>query len=131
MSTNTEDLKEEKKPEESGQTEKVKTDEAGLLKKLVGRDGKEHAVVNSVTLMELVVHKLDSGEEVQQLIAHEFMMVDHKTYLVKQLTKAIDTVMEAKKRKSLIHLASKAMVNKVKRLHNRSKGGAFGGKIIT
>jgi hypothetical protein len=75
---------------------------------------KEINVVNSVTVMEIVVHKLETGQEVQQVIAHEFMMADQKPYMVRLLTEAINTVMRAQKRQNYIELCTSAMFNKLR-----------------
>lgn len=114
--------------------ERVQTDEEGHLAK-IEVNGKEHKVVNSCTMMEILVHKLEDGREISQVIAHEFMMADHKEYMVKMLTDAITTVMRAKKRSSLISTVGQGIINRIKRERNKKKGGAFGGskdkKIIT
>lgn len=65
-------------------------------------DGKECEIVNSVTVMEIIAHKLDNGREIQQVIAQEFMMVDHKPYMIKCLTDAINTIMRAQRRENKI-----------------------------
>jgi hypothetical protein len=75
-------------------------------------------VVNSAEVIGIWVHKLENGQEVSQVIAHEFMMVDHKAYMIRLLTDAIMTVMRAKNRASYIKLVSEAMFNK---LRNRTK----------
>ena len=108
------------------QDERVATNEDGHLT-TIKVNGKEVKVVNSVCVMQIMVHKLENGQEASQVIAHEFMMVDHKRYLVRLLTEAINTVMRAEKRKPLIHLATEAIVNRLRREHNSGKG-AFGGK---
>lgn len=94
--------------------EKVAIDKEGHLGKIKVGD-KEFKIVNSCTMVEILVHKLENGQEVSQVIAHEFMMVDHKKYMVKLLTDAINTVMRAEKRQSYIKLASEAMFNKLRR----------------
>ena len=127
MSDNGDPKKEQEQPEE-----KVQTTEEGHLAKIQVGD-KEYKVVNTATVIEIIVHRLEDGREISQVIAHEFMMADHKQYMVRLLTDAIMTVMRAQKRKSMIHLASQAIVNRIKRERNRKKGGAFGGgngKII-
>lgn len=116
-----------KKQEPETVEEKVQTDKEGHLAKITVGD-KEYKVVNSCTMLEIIVHKLENGQEVSQLIAHEFMMVDHKAYMVKLLTDAIDKVMRAQKRKSMIKLCSSAMFNKLRREVKGKCGGAFGGR---
>jgi len=91
--------------------EQVQVDENQKLTKIKVGD-KEVEVVNTVTMIEIVVHKLVTGQEIQQVIAHDFMMADHKVYMVKMLTDAINVVMRAKKAKPLISMVSKAMMNK-------------------
>lgn len=86
-------------------------------------EGEEHKILNSVTVIEIVVHKLDNDKELSQVIAHEFMMTDHKTYMLRLLTDAIMTVARARKRKPMIKLATEAMFN---RLRRGSRKGAFG-----
>jgi len=100
--------------------EKVATDDQGKVNKIF-INGEEVEIVNSVTIMEVVVHKLVNGQEVQQLIAHEFMMTDHKPYMVRQLTEAINTVVRAKRRKSIISDVSQALVNKLTRARIKDK----------
>ena len=92
-------------------------------------EGKEVKVIDSVTTMEIVIHKMEDGREVSQVIAHEFMMTDHKVYLVRLLTDAIMTVMRARKRSPMIKLASQAIFNRLKRINNASnkKSKGFGG----
>ena len=109
--------------------EKATTKDNGHLSKIMVGD-KEYKVVDTVTVMELVVHKLESGQEISQVIAHEFMMVDHKSYMVRLLTDAINTVVKAKKRKNMIKLCSEALFNQMRRGQNQRKqsSGAFGGK---
>ena len=97
--------------------EKVATDEQGHLAKIKVGDT-EYKVVNSAEVIGIWVHKLENGQEVSQVIAHEFMMVDHKAYMIRLLTDAIMTVMRAKNRTSYIKLVSEAMFNK---LRNRTK----------
>jgi hypothetical protein len=97
--------------------EKVATDEQGHLAKIKVGDT-EYKVVNSAEVIGIWVHKLENGQEVSQVIAHEFMMVDHKAYMIRLLTDAIMTVMRAKNRASYIKLVSEAMFNK---LRNRTK----------
>src|SRR3990172_6600013 len=99
--------------------EKATTKDNGHLSKIMVGD-KEYKVVDTVTVMELVVHKLESGQELSQVIAHEFMMVDHKSYMVRLLTDAINTVVRTKKRTSYVKLASEALFNKM-RNRNRLK----------
>ena len=94
--------------------EKVATDQEGHLAKIKVGD-KEFKIVNSCTMIEIIAHKLENGQEVSQVIAHEFMMVDHKKYMIRLLTDAINTVMRAEKRQSYIKLASEAMFNKLRR----------------
>jgi len=107
-------------------TEKVATDEKGHVKKIVV-NGKELEIVNTVTMMEIVIHKLVDGTELQQVIAHEFMMVDHKPYMVRMLTEAINTVMKTKKRKSSIAVVGQALMNKINR--SRMKDIPHSGKF--
>ncbi|RKY32673.1 MAG: hypothetical protein DRP74_02220 [Candidatus Omnitrophota bacterium] len=112
MDDNNKDLNGEKKEEiKKPDTE---TNKEGHLAKLTIGD-KEYKVVNTVTVMEIIVHKLEDGREVSQVIAHEFMMVNHKTYMVRLLTDAIMTVMRARARKPLIKLMSEATFNKLRR----------------
>lgn len=73
-------------------------------------NGKDVKVVNSVVMLEIVVHKLEDGSEVQQVVAHDFMMVDHKPYMVKLLTDAINTVMKARNKKSSLIKAVSTVV---------------------
>lgn len=91
----------------------IAVDGDNRVTKVKGTDGKEYVVVNSATLMEIVVHKLENGQELSQVIAHEFMMVDHKRYLIKHLCDAIDTVMKAKKRAPLVKMLSAAAINRL------------------
>lgn len=102
-------LSNETKPEE-----KIAANEEGHLAKIKVGD-KEYKIVNSCTMLEIIVHKLENGQEVSQVIAHEFMMVDHKKYMIKLLTDAINMVMRAEKRNNYIKLASEAMFNKLRR----------------
>lgn len=110
------------------ETKKAQTDESGKLTKIKVGD-KEYNVINSVQMIEIVVHKLDDGKEYAQVVAHEFMMTEHKPYMVKLLTDAINTVMRAEKRQNYIKLASEAMFNRLrnnlgfKRFLNNKKGG--------
>lgn len=76
---------------------------------------KDVKVLNTATMIEIRVHKLENGKEVSQVIAHEFMMTDHKQYMVRLLTDAIMTVMRATKRENMVKLASEAMFNKLRR----------------
>ncbi len=77
-------------------------------------NGKQVKVVNTVTMMEIVVHKLEDGTEVNQFIAHDFMMVDHKSYMIKLLTDAINTVAKATNKKaSLIKCVSTVVAQKL------------------
>ena len=117
------------KEEQPSNEEKATTKDNGHLSKIMVGD-KEYKVVDTVTVMELVVHKLESGQEISQVIAHEFMMVDHKSYMVRLLTDAINTVVKAKKRKNMIKLCSEALFNQMRRGQNQRKqsSGAFGGK---
>lgn len=87
---------------------------------------KEYKILDTVKVIEIIVHKLENGQEISQVIAQEFMMTEHKKYLVRLLTKSIDTVMEAKKRDPIIKLASEVVLNKLRRLTNFNKKGAFG-----
>lgn len=94
--------------------------EGGRIKSLM-IDGKQVKVVNTVTLMEIIVHKLEDGREVTQCIAQDFMMTEHKEYMVRQLTDAINMVMRAAtKRSGLIKAVSKAVAHKLG-LRNRGK----------
>jgi len=97
--------------------EKAATDEQGHLAKIKVGD-KEYKVTNSAEVIGIWVHKLENGQEISQVIAHEFMMVEHKTYMVRLLTDAIMTVMRAQKRQNYIKLCSEALFNK---LRNRVK----------
>lgn len=106
--------------------EHIKTNEEGHLAKIKIGD-QEFKVVNSVTIISIVVHKLEDDKEISQLIAHEFMMTDHKAYMIKHLTDAINKVARAEKRKPLIQLAGEVITNRINRLRNQ-RGGAFGGK---
>ena len=103
----------EESPAEEKPQEQIAADADNKLTKVKAADGKEYNVVNTATVIEIVVHKLDNGQEVSQVVAHEFMMVDHKRYMVKLLCDAIDVVMKAKKREPMIKLISKAMMNKL------------------
>lgn len=95
------------------------TDENDKGMKVVGSDGKVHKVVNSATVMELRVHKLENGSEHFQLVAHEFMMVDHKPYMIRLLTEAMNTVMRAKKRQHMGKMIGKALSTKFGRFKER------------
>jgi len=97
--------------------EKVATDEQGHLAKIKVGDT-EYKVVNSAEVIGIWVHKLENGQEVSQVIAHEFMMVDHKAYMVRLLTDAIMTIMRAKNRASYLKLVSEAMFNKLRNRTN-------------
>lgn len=101
--------------------EKVATNPEGHLAKIKVGD-KEYKVVNTCTMIEIMVHKLENGQEISQVVAHEFMMADHKAYMIRLLTDAINTVARAKKRTNYIKLASEALFNK---LRNRSKLSSF------
>jgi hypothetical protein len=91
----------------------VETTEEGHLGS-VEVDGKMVKVVNSCTMIQIVVHKLEDGREVQQLIAQDFMMVDHKAYMVKLCTYAIDTIMKTTNKKaSLIKAVSAVVAHKL------------------
>ena len=46
-------------------------------------------IVNSVTLMEIRVHLLANGKERTEVIAHEFMMTEHKPYMIDKLCEAL------------------------------------------
>lgn len=90
-------------------------------------------VVNSVTLIEIRVHKLDNGKEKTEVIGQEFMMCDHKVYMIDKLIEAMRIVNHAIRRKPLIHTASqisnvklKQLWNNIKRKKNLKKGGSFG-----
>jgi hypothetical protein len=108
-------------------TKKAQTDKEGHLAKIKIGDV-EHKVVNTVKVVEILIYKLENGQEVSQVIAHEFMMVDNKPYMVKLLTEAINTVMRAQKRQNYIKLASEALFNKLrgevnlKRFLNKKNG---------
>ena len=106
---------EPKQPEE-----KIKTNEEGHLATFTV-DGKEYKVVNSCKMIDIWVHKLENGKEVSQVVAHEFMMVDHKTYMIRLLTDAIMTVMRAKKRTSMVKLVAEAGFNRIRRFLNNKK----------
>lgn len=84
-------------------------------------DGQKINVVNTVTLMEIIVHKLEDGREVSQVMAQEFMMVDHKQYMIKQLTDAINVVMRAGSKKSGIIKAVSTVVAQKLGLMGRKK----------
>ena len=100
--------------------EKVQTNEEGHLARIKVGD-KEFKVINSCTMIEIVVHRLENGKELQQVIAHEFMMTDHKPYMIKLLTDAINTVAKAVKRKSTLSVVSEAMLNKIMNRRPRMK----------
>ena len=102
------DNRKEQKPEKA-----AITNEQGNLTKIKVGD-KEYSVVNSTEAIGIWVHKLENGQEVSQVIAHEFMMTDHKNYMVKLLTDAITTVMRAQKRQNYVKLCSEAMFNKMR-----------------
>jgi len=108
------------KPEQDKQPEEtVATNKEGHLAKIKVGD-KEYKVVNSAEIIGIWAHKLEDGREISQVIAHEFMMADHKSYMVRLLTDAINTVMRTKKRTSYVKLASEALFNKM-RNRNRLK----------
>ncbi len=107
---------------------KIAVDAENKLTKIMGPDGKEHKVINSVTVMEIMVHKLENGQELSQVVAHEFMMVDHKTYMVKLLTEAINTVMHATKREPMVKLVGKAFASKLGFFKNRAMRTGVGRK---
>jgi len=46
-------------------------------------------IVNSVTIMEIRVHLLANGKERTEVIAHEFMMTEHKPYMIDKLAEAL------------------------------------------
>jgi len=81
-------------------------------------------VINTVTMMEVRVHQQRDGRERVELVAQEFMMIDHKTYMIHLLTDCINMVARAQKRKREVKLVTPAMLNSIK---NRISG-AFGGK---
>ena len=97
-------------------------------KKMVNIGGKDFPVVNSATVMEIVVHKLESGQELTQVVAHEFMMSDHKPYMIRLLTQAMNMVMSATKRKPLLYSVSQAVINQIKRNKPRMGDIFIGGK---
>ena len=92
----------------------VSTDQQGHLAKIKVGD-QEFKVTNSAEMIGIWVHKLENGKEVSQVVAHEFMMTDHKAYMIRLLTDAINTVARAKKREPMIKLASEAMFNRLRR----------------
>ena len=47
------------------------------------------AVVNSMTIMEVRVNLLANGKERTEVIAHEFMMTEHKRYMIDKLCEAL------------------------------------------
>ena len=109
---------------DNGKLKQAKVDDNGHLAVLkIG--GVEHKVVNTCTVMEIIAHKLENGQEVRQVIAQEFLMTGHKGYLVKALTDAINTVMGAKKASNLVKGCTEAMFNKMRRGMGKAKG-AFG-----
>jgi len=111
--------------------------------------GEDFKVMNTATVLSIQVHKLENGKEVSQLIAHEFMMTEHKAYLtglltwaitkvfkvikpkyhrylIRHLTDGINTVARATKRESgKVKLATE---NQFNRLRNKVKGGFGKGK---
>jgi hypothetical protein len=91
-------------------------------------NGKDVKIINTATVLEIRAHKLEDGRELSEVVAHEFMMVDHKKYLVRLLTDAIMTVVRATKREPLIKLASQAMFNKLRRQAKANRRGMFGRK---
>lgn len=99
---------------ESEPEEKVQTNEEGHLGKIKVGD-KEYRVVNTVKMVEIMVHKLENGQEISQVIAHEFMMAEHKEYMVKLLTDAIMTVMRAKKRANMVKLLGQGVYHNLRR----------------
>jgi len=111
---------EQEEPKEQEQQEKAQTDEEGHLAKIKVGD-KEYKVVNTAKVIEIIVHRLENGKEVSQVIAHEFMMVEHKKYMVKLLTEAINTVMRAEKRSNMVRIVSEAMFNKLKNHRRRMR----------
>lgn len=46
-------------------------------------------IVNTVTIMEIRVHLLANGKERTEVIAHEFMMTEHKRYMIDKLCEAL------------------------------------------
>ncbi len=46
-------------------------------------------IVNTITIMEIRVHLLANGKERTEIIAHEFMMVEHKGYMIDKLSEAL------------------------------------------
>ena len=108
-------IEEPKQPEE-----KAQTDKQGHLAKIKIGD-KEYKVVNSAEVIGIWVHKLENGKEVSQVIAHEFMMTGHKTYMVRLLTDAIMTVMKATKRESLVKLVGEAGFSRMRKFLNEKK----------
>ena len=107
--------------------QKVIEPEEGHLGK-VTIDGKEVKIVDTTTVIEIRVHKLENGKELSQVVAHEFMMTDHKSYMIMLLTEAINTVMKAIRRTPALKVASQAIMNRIKREFNqkRRNGGGFG-----
>lgn len=73
-------------------------------------DGKQVKIVNTATVVEILAHRLENGREVTQVVAHEFMMVEHKAYMVRLLTDAINTVMKANNKKASLVKAVSAVV---------------------
>jgi len=114
------ELKQEAEKPAEQPAETAQTDKEGQLASITVGD-KQYKIVNTATAIEIVVHKLEDGTEISQIVAHEFMMADHKPYMVHLLTEAINTVMKAKRRKSMVKLASQAMINQIKRSRPRMK----------
>lgn len=97
----------------AGRKGNCETDDGGHLA-TVEVNGKRVKVVNTCTMLEIVVHKLEDGRELTQVVGHDFMMVDHKPYMVGLLTEAINTVMKAtNKRSSLIKAVSTVVAAKL------------------
>lgn len=85
-------------------------------------DGVEHKIINSVTLIEIRIHKLENNREATQVIAEEFMMTDYKKYMIIHLTEAINIVMNAKRRNNVLKLSSGILKQKFRNFwKNRRK----------
>src|SRR3990167_9318901 len=121
----TEQMVDEHKKAQEEKKEQVAVNDTGHLAKIKVGDV-EYKVVNSVEVISIMVHKLENGKEISQVIAHEFMMADHKRYMVELLTQAINTVMKAEKRKSILHMATQAVMNRINRERNKKQGRGFG-----
>jgi phenylpyruvate tautomerase PptA (4-oxalocrotonate tautomerase family) len=83
---------------------------------------KKPKIVNTVTLLEIRVHKLDNDKERTEVICQEMMATEYKQYTISKLLEALSIINRAVKRESLVKPVSNALWNKLK----KKTKGAFG-----